>query len=134
MLLTLDVHELATWFDKRLDAVRCEHETRAYLAGLMTERAKSVQDAGSITLAYASARNQGSFEQFQQLGDRVLWAGIFVADEFDEYNKLYENIGRLCYYTCYRLLDRRWRLYEELADELPRLVKEARLSSGISLV
>lgn len=135
MILTLDRAELADWFDRRLRHVRCGRDTRAYLTSLMTERLTATGDMSdeSVVLAYHDARNQGRFEDFQRIGDWVVWTGIIVPAYHDEHGEVYESIGRLSYYACYRILQRQWTLYEELADELPRIVDEIRRTSDLAL-
>jgi hypothetical protein len=129
MILTLDNQQLSSWFDDRLQHIRCARETRAYITGVLMERVRLGGDmpGRSIVLEYYEASQNGDFESFQRIGDWVLWSGVVTPGVFEAHGEVYESLGRLSYYACYRILQRRWQLYEELADELPRIVKESRL-------
>jgi len=38
----------------------------------------------------------------------------------------YENIARLSYYSCYKMVNRQWVLYQELADQFVVLERQAK--------
>ncbi len=85
----------------------------------------------SIVLAFAEARSTGEFLKFQRIGDYVLWGLSFAPQSF-EVPEVAVDLGRLSYYTCWRLTDKQWVVYEELADDLPRLRIELRRSMGLT--
>ena len=86
-------------------------------------------------LAYARARERGDFASFQKLGDWVLWAETMVPKSFENFG-LADTVGRRSYAACYRILQGKWQLYRELADELPEIVVQvrARLVKAVTTV
>jgi hypothetical protein len=80
----------------------------------------------SIVLAYGEACTSGSFAGYKRIGDWVLWVDTFAPAAMGTCHELVESMGRLSYYACHRILRRRWYLYEELADDMPRIVYDLR--------
>lgn len=121
------------WFCKRLEGVEASRDARAYLVSLFSSMRSARDDLSkeSIVLAFSEARTTGEFQKFQRIGDYVVWGLSFVPESF-EVPDLAVDLGRLSYYTCWRLTNKEWRVYEELADELPRLRIELRRSMGRS--
>ena len=115
------------WFETRLDPLPHSAEAKAYVAGVFAgfiHSTDGVLAKESLVLAYAAAREIGSIPQHQRIGDWVLWAQTFAPDPRNVV--VVESMGRLSYYACFKLLGGQWRLYEELADDLPRLTRMAR--------
>jgi hypothetical protein len=122
---------LEDWFCRSLEAVEASPDARAYLVSLFSSMKTTQNDLSneSIVLAFAAARETGQFAKFQRIGDYVLW-GLSFAPESFEVPRVAIDLGRLSYYTCWRLTHKEWRVYEELADDLPRLTKETRRRLG----
>ena len=133
-LATMDdligVSALDAWFADRLHGLQYSAETIAYVAGVLKALSRpSDEDVfanRSIVLAYRDAVATGSFTEFQRIGDWVLWAQVVVPEHVAPHRELVQSIGRLSYYTCHRILMGKWRVYEELADELPTLARHVR--------
>ena len=79
----------------------------------------------SIVRTYQDAVVRGDFASFQRIGDWVLWSGIVVPDRCEQERDVALLFGRLSYLSCHRILRGQWRVYEELANELPSLAAEA---------
>jgi len=123
------VDSLDVWFDNALHGLRCDNDTRAYVAGVLAgfgTRADGDLSNESIVLMYNDARVNGDFSRFQRIGDWVLWVSTLYPKHVAENITLVETIGRLSYYSCHRILRREWKLYEELAEDLPRIARDAR--------
>lgn len=127
------VVRLEDWFGKSLESVKASPDARAYLVSLFVSMKTAEEDLSkrSIVLSYAEARDKGDFVRFQRVGDWVLWGLTFAPESF-EVPDLAVDFGRLSYYTCWRLTRKEWKVYEELADELPRISREARMRLGSS--
>lgn len=113
------------WFDERIKHIKCDEKTRAYIVGVYSEQvfvSKDLSDQ-SIVLLY---HNADGFQTYQSIGDWVLWLGTFCEPAFKKHETVYESFARLSYYRCYELLNRQWKVYEELADDLPRILGESR--------
>lgn len=105
-------------------------ETIAYVAGVLKSlahpRALDDMSKRSVILEFAEARTTGDFATFQRIGDWVLWVDIVMPDALVGTREAVESVGRQSYYTCHRILRGQWRVYEELADELPKIALSAR--------
>lgn len=117
---------LDVWFASRLQDVKCSEDTKAYVTGIMC-RFRSAQDDmsnESIVLAYADAKRSGQFVTFQRIGDWTVWIGSMYPARIEQHREVTESIARLSFYTCHRLLNGKWRVFEELADDLPKIVND----------
>lgn len=118
------ITRLNRWFVDRLDGLRCREDTRAYVTGVLIGFCpEGDMSRESVVLAYAEARTRGNFAAFQRIGDWVLWVDAINPAYIRENREVVESIGRLSYYTCHRIMRRQWHVYEELADELPRIAR-----------
>lgn len=114
------------FFAERLTRLRCSPEAKAYIVGVMCSFVRPVGfEMTSVVTQFALARERGDFVAFQRLGDWILWARSIVptVDHVD----VWESVGRLSYDACHRLLRGQWKVYEELADGLPDLTRQAHL-------
>lgn len=103
----------------------CRESTRAYITNIFITAHKEPVDFSneSLTLVYASAKAKYSFQTFQSLGDWILFAQSLYPNSLrDASTDYYNAIAQDSYYRCYRILNRQWVLFEELADTFPRLV------------
>jgi hypothetical protein len=118
------------WFSSQLKHLRCSEDAKAYIVGVMVGYTKPRHDMSksSIVLEFDNARLTGDFVAFQTIGDWTLWMSSIVPKTDKSQRELVERFGRLSYYECYRLLKKQWRLYEELADDLPSIIYEIRQS------
>jgi hypothetical protein len=124
------VSNVGKFFDTALEDLSCDPKTRAYVVSVFTKFAKTSYDlpSNSITLTFHEAKRKQDFATYQALGDWILFCQV----EFPEYlrnasNDYYLTIGRLSYYSCYRLINRQWLLFDELAENLDGISNEARV-------
>ncbi len=129
------VARLDRWFADSLRDVPCRDDTRAYVVGVLTGFCGSAGDMSreSVVLAYADARRRGDFATFQRIGDWVLWIDAVHPSSIEDHLQVVESIGRMSYYACNHLV-KQWPLYEELADDLPRIARVVRCKLGLPLV
>lgn len=123
MAQIIKVVKLVDWFDEATANLKCSAEARAYIINVLSTFKSSNGDLSneSIVLEYAHAKQTGKFEEFQTIGDWVLFVETIYPESIQDNKDVVETIGRCSYYACHRLLNRSWRVYEELADELPKL-------------
>lgn len=126
----ITIARLDQWLSERLRTLRCGDDTRAYVVGVLQ---RFQRDAGSldmsresVVLAFHEARLRGDFAGFQRIGDWTLWVSSVQPTQDRAQREVIETFGRLSYYSCHRLMRGQWRLYEELADELPVIVYDVR--------
>jgi len=119
---------LDRWFADRLQGLTYAPETLAYVAGVLSRRSWVDADMSreSVVLAFQDAVMKGDFEEFQRIGDWVLFIDTIHPTHFDGVREAVESIGRNSYYSCHRILRGQWRVYEELADQLPHIARHAR--------
>ncbi len=80
-----------------------------------------------MTLLYIKAKEKQDFVSYQSLADYIFFASaIFPESLSDASDDYYITIGQLSYYSCYKLLNRQWHLYECLSDQFAPLSTEAR--------
>ncbi len=122
------VPRLDDWFRQRFEALHVSHEARAYLTSLFATQMRSCDgdmSRSSIVLSYATARLKGDFVSFQRIGDWVTW-GLSTVPQSFEAKEVVVDLGRLSYYACWRLTNREWKVFEEMADTLPLLSERIR--------
>jgi hypothetical protein len=123
------VEDLNTVFDQLSQELSCDQETKAYIAGVFSKYRTTTFDLSkqNITLTYAQAHFQQDFLTFQTIGDWLLFAeSLFPESLHSASEDYFFNLGRLSYGSCYRLINRRWRLYEELSDQFIPLTYQMR--------
>ena len=116
-------------FAARLNGLPHSPEAVAYAIGVLGKRKwRDGDDLSDVSLCivFQDALLKRDFVGFQRIGDWVLFAEIVVPDHIKTYREVAENLARLSYYECFRLMGQQWRVYEELADELPKFTASAR--------
>jgi len=120
---------LNAFFDQQLGALRCDDDTRAYITSIFNKFLDSTFDYSkeSITLIYAEATYNQDFFTFQNIGDWIFFCNTLYPEHLkNASNNYYCSLGRSSYYSCYKLINRQWKLYENLADEFIPLSQSAR--------
>lgn len=121
------INNLGSFFTDVLQKLRCEEDTRAYIISVFSKYRNSTFDLSqeSITLAYARASLHQDFLGFQTIGDWLFFANALFPESLSKTSKgYYHNLARLSYYSCYRLINRQWVLFERLADDFVPLSEE----------
>lgn len=115
---------ITSFFEKTLHDITCQDDTKAYIVSIYGKYKTPDFDLSkdSITLLFSQARQKQDFSVYQNLGDWIFFANTLAPAHLKNASKeYYETIARLSYYSCYRLINRQWRLFEELADDYPAL-------------
>jgi hypothetical protein len=124
-----EVNSIEKFFIEKVNSVPCQEDTRAYIVSIFVGfYASDHKDFSkdSLTLEYAKAQSEYNFELFQQIADWILFVKTMYPKSLVVSNEYYDTLARLSYYKCYRILDRQWKLFEELADRFPIVVKHLR--------
>ena len=121
-------NNLTVFFEEALEDINCRPDTKSYLIHLYCEFKTINNDLShqNLTLLYAQAKSHNDFHLHQQIGDYVFWVKTMIPTHFNNTNDYYENMARLSYFSCYKLLNRKWLLYEDLADNFRILENQAR--------
>jgi hypothetical protein len=117
---------LEKFFADKVRCVPCQEDTKAYIVstfvGFKKYEPKNNLHSKSITLEYNKAQLEHSFKLYQQIGDWILFAKSMYPESLTASGEYYDSIARLSYYKCYGIV-KQWKLYEELADKFPLVVK-----------
>jgi hypothetical protein len=120
---------ISNFFDELLIDLDCQPTTRAYIASIYGKYKTAQFDLSkdSVTLLLAQGRSKQDFLTYQNLGDWIFFANTMAPAHLHNASKdYYDTVARLSYYSCYRLINREWKLFEELADNFLVLENEVR--------
>ena len=136
--------DLQSYFAKLLETSKldCKPETQAYISTVLSRHGDYIDLLSrSVTLAWAEAKDSAQFAKHQTLGDYIFWSKSVACltsqitdvkqskQETNDADKQYKiAVGRNAYYACYRLIGKRWPLFEELSDRFDEL------SSNVSTI
>lgn len=113
-------HSLNTFFSTQLENLECDDDTRAYIVSVLDrfKTASTDYSKDSLTLLYADAKFKQDFYTFQNIGDWLFFCNTLFPEHLNKSSQdYYYAIGQLSYYSCYRLINRQWKLYEKMADQ-----------------
>jgi len=116
-------------FEELLTDLECHRDTKAYIISIYGKYKSAQFDLSkdSVTILFAQARNNQDFLTYQNLGDWIFFANTLAPSHLHHASKdYYDTIARLSYYSCYKLIDRQWKLFEELADDFNTLESQVK--------
>jgi hypothetical protein len=117
-------HNITDFFQEIFNDLECHSDTRAYIVGIYGKYQHTNFDLSkdSITLLFSQARQKQDFSIYQNIGDWIFFANTWAPKHLKFASKeYYDTIGRLSYYSCYKLINKKWKLFEELADDFIKL-------------
>lgn len=117
LLKTVDLNE---FFNKIIrDLPTQHHETSTYIEGIYKKYIFETPNIinKSITLEFAGAKFEYNFNRYQNLADWIFFLftmlpGALNAASPDYYIAVAQN----SYYKCYKIMNGKWPLFEDLAD------------------
>lgn len=123
--------DLSSFFQERLSDIKCQRDTKSYIIGIFTKYRSSDQDFSqcNITCLFAQAREHHNFATYQNLADWLFFVNSLNPEHLKHASSdYYDTVAKLSYYSCYRLINRQWKLFEELADRFTELTQDVRLT------
>ena len=111
---------ISNFFDELLIDLECQQDTKAYIVSIYGKYKSAEFDLSkdSVTLLFAQARRKQDFLAYQNLGDWIFFVKTIAPQHLKFASKeYYDTVARLSYYSCYKLINRQWKLFEELADD-----------------
>lgn len=126
--------KLDSIFSESIKNLPCHKNTKAYITNILTSPNKEGCDFSnkSLTLIYSKAKFEYSFELFQLLGDWILFCETVFPENLNDASKeYYQEIARDSYYRCYKMINKKWLLFEELADRFPILVMNLQITKTV---
>lgn len=125
----LHSNNITKFFDELLNDVKCHRDTRAYITGIFSKYQKADCDLSqsSLTLLFCQARDTHNFSIYQNIGDYIFFVESIAPQYLQSASKdYYDSLARTSYYTCYRLINKQWKVYEEMADSFPTLKQQVK--------
>lgn len=126
---------ITNFFEEMLDDLKCHRDTKAYIISIYGKYKTAQFDLSkdSVTLQFAQARSNQDFLTYQNLGDWIFFANTLAPNHLKFASKdYYDTVARLSYYSCYRLINRQWKLFEELSDNF--LILEHQVKDKLSVL
>lgn len=121
---------IGSFFEELLHDLDCQRDTKAYIVSIYGKYKTAEFDLSkdSVTLMFAQARSNQDFLTYQNLGDWIFFANTMAPDHLQLASKdYYDTVARLSYYSCYKLINRQWKLFEELADDFLGLENQVKI-------
>jgi hypothetical protein len=120
---------ISSFFDELLADLKCQQDTKAYIVSIYGKFKTADFDLSqdSVTLLFGQARNKQDFLTYQNLGDWIFFANTIAPQHLHNASKdYYDTIARLSYYSCYKIVNHQWKLFEELADDFLSLEEQVK--------
>jgi|SRR5271166_821187 len=111
---------ISGFFDEILTDLECQYDTKAYIVSIYGKYKSAEFDLSkdNVTVMFAQARRKQDFLTYQNLGDWIFFANTIAPQHLKFASKeYYDTVARLSYYSCYKLINREWKVFEELADD-----------------
>lgn len=125
--------------NEKLKGMECSlKETEAYIKSTFVKYIKpsaAISNKG-VTLSYFKAKNEYNFKHFQNLADELFFLKCLFPDSLNGASSEYYNtVAQLSYYKCYNILNKEWKLFEELSDSFPYFVEyiNTHINNNLSL-
>jgi len=120
---------ITIFFEEVLKDIKCQDETRSYILSIYKKQTKPDFDLSkdSITLLFAQAQEKRDFYTYQNIGDWIFYINTIAPKYFKFIDKKYcDTLGQLSYYSCYKIINRKWPLFEELSDSFIDLEEQCK--------
>ena len=107
-------------FADLLKDIDCPDDTKAYIISIYGKYKSTDFDLSkdNVTLMLAQARDKQNFSIYQNLGDWILFSNTIAPNHLKFASKdYYDTIARSSYYSCYNLINKQWKLFQNLADD-----------------
>lgn len=120
---------ITNFFEEMLDDLQCQQDTKAYIISIYGKYKSAQPDLSkdSVTLQFAQARHNQDFLIYQNLGDWIFFANTLAPAHLKFASKdYYDTVARLSYYSCYKLINKQWKLFEELSDNFLSLERQVK--------
>lgn len=117
------------FFEEILTGLECQSDTQAYIISIYGKYKSAEFDLSkdSITLQFAQARSKQDFLTYQNLGDWIFFSNTLAPSHLKYASKeYYDTVARVSYYSCYKLINKQWKLFEELSDNFLSLENQVK--------
>jgi hypothetical protein len=128
---------VSNFFNELLVDLKCQDDTKAYIVSIYGKYKTAEFDFSqdSLTLLFSQARNKQDFLTYQNIGDWVFFSNTWAPAHLRFASKdYYVTLAQLSYYSCYRMTNKQWKLFEELADNFNSLEDQVREKIEVGLL
>ena len=118
------------FFQEKLKDLSCQPETKAYIISIYDKYKNSNFDFSkeNVTLLFIEAKEKHSFASYQNIGDWIFFSNTFAPKHLNKASKeYYDNLGMISYGACYNLINRQWKLFQELSDNFITLEEQVKI-------
>lgn len=125
----MNTTDLNLFFFDELKKLDCNYTTKAYIVNMLCRFNHSTTDLSkeSITLLYAQAKYRQDFNIFDNIGSWIFFCNTFYPEHLNNASQdYYYSIGKSSYYSCYNIINRKWKLYKELSERFAELSEDMR--------
>lgn len=126
--MLLQVQNLESLFSESIERLPCQVSTKAYVSNVFTNNVTDYSNQ-SLTLVYSKAKFEYRFDLFQALADWILFCKTMFPENLsgasDDY---YSALAQDSYYRCFKMINKKWLLFEELADQFPVVVNTLQIN------
>jgi len=122
-------NNITCFFEEKLSDLQCRQDTKAYIISIYGKYKSASFDLSkdSVTLLFAQARSKHDFSTYQNLGDWIFFINTLAPNHLKDASKeYYDAVAKSSYYSCYTIIDKQWRLFEELSDNFTILEAEVK--------
>lgn len=109
--------------------LKCQNDTKSYIISIYDKFKSADADLSNncITTQFAFAREKHDFMTYQNLADWIFFNNTLYQEHLKNASKdYYDTVARCSYYSCYRLINKQWKLFEELADNFNYIEEEVK--------
>lgn len=115
------------FFAEQMSALPCRDITRSYIVGILSKYKIANDDYSnrSLTILYSKAKKERNFLIFQNLADYIFFSRTFFPEYLSNASiDYYQSLAQSSYYTCYKIVDKKIDIYQELADRFQELTEQ----------
>jgi hypothetical protein len=124
MLITTS--NLEDFFIQNVKNLPHREDTKAYICNTFCKYKNANEDFSKkiLTIEYSEAKFSGNFSKYQNLADWIFFIKSIYPNSLNNASEdYYYSLAQICYYKCYLLINKSWLCFEELADQLPTIIK-----------
>lgn len=131
--MLLQVQNLESLFSESIDKLPCQISTKAYVTNVFSSNVTDYSNE-SLTLVYSQAKFEYRFDLFQALADWILFCKTMFPENLNDASEdYYSALAQDSYYRCYKMINKKWLLFEELADQFPIVVNTLQISRNFGV-
>jgi hypothetical protein len=131
-MLVIAEESISKVFEGLFSDLPCQEPTRAYVISVFSQvdHSKALcQSDQSLIILFSQARESHNFSAFQELGDRIFFLNSFFQEHLLKFGsrEFFDALAQTSYWECFKLINRKWELFRELAENLPIIEDEVKL-------